>query len=130
MIGAFISILLVCGNILVFLASAKIKRKEFPDEIFEGELGYEVDFHHAATLIECISLLFAVISIRLVIDKGFYWNGLFALFSVLVQVALSLIILYFFKNFSEDKKEKIQGYISILHLAIIAILSIVAIHTR
>lgn len=130
-ITVIISFLLIIANILLFVCSAKIIKKEYPDQYdYEHELGLELQFHHGATLIQVISLVLALFSIKLVFKDGFYWNPLFGWANVLILFIISLIILYFFRSFSEDKYEKAQGYISILHLAIIAILSIIAAYIR
>lgn len=126
MIGIILSLLLIFANIFIFIFSVKIEKKEFPDQICPGELGYKVIIHPAATALQFFSMLLAVLIIRLIIDKGYYWSILFGIIIVLVNLILSLIVLYFFKSFSEDKYEKLQGYFCILHLAIIAIISMIA----
>ncbi len=125
--GNIVSSLFILANILTFANSAKIKREKFTEDITEGFLGYKLVFHPLATLIEFVSLIFVVIAVRLVIDFDFYWNSFYALITVLINFALSLIVFYLFRNFSEDSNEKFQGYMCILHLAIIAVLGIVAV---
>ena len=121
------SVLLFLVNAILFICSAKIKRKEFPDQYdFDHELGLEVVYHPTATLIQFVTLVLAVLSVKLVFEQGFYWNPLFGWITVLFLFIAGLIIFYFFWNFSEDKYEKFQGYLSILHLAIISFLSIIA----
>ncbi len=118
--------LMICiANVLMYIVTTKIGRKEFYDYEL-GETGLEVKtLYPTATLWQSVTLIIDFL-FTLSVLKGFYWNMFFTLIVSVISIIFILVILFFYKNYSETKLEQKQGYLSAINLLNLVMGTIIA----